>query len=94
MTSVSSGGPRRATFYTRANCSLCEVAYARLARLAAEGLVVVERVDISDDPALTAAYGSRIPVLRLEGGVTFEGRISEFRVRRALAADNKGETLQ
>ena len=73
-----------ARFYTRSNCSLCDKAYPILAQLAAEGLIVLETVDIATAPRLTEIYGHRIPVVELSTGHTFEGRISGFRLRRAL----------
>ncbi len=77
--------PPHARFFTRAHCSLCDRASVILARLEAEGLLSVERVDIGTDPALDARYGHRIPVVELSSGQHVEGRISEYRLRRALA---------
>lgn len=74
-------------FFTRTDCSLCERAYPILERLAGEGLLTVERMDIASDPALTAEYGARIPVLLFSTGAQYEGRISEARLRRDLAAN-------
>lgn len=58
--------------YTTVGCHLCEQAEAVLQAVAADG--AVDRaasdwtsVEISDDPALVAAYGLRIPVIRLQG---------------------------
>lgn len=75
-----------AILYTRADCSLCDKAAHILERLAAEGLLTWEKRDIAASPALTAAFADRIPVVELVGGPRFEGRISEFRLRKALAA--------
>ncbi|MGB0385132.1 MAG: glutaredoxin family protein [Ardenticatenaceae bacterium] len=85
MTSVSKKTRPHARLFTRDNCSLCERVYPILARLAAEGLLTVERIDIASDPTLMQEYGYRIPVLHLSTGHTYEGRISEFRLRRTLA---------
>lgn len=82
MSSVSETA--RARLYTRAGCGLCERAATVLARLADEGLLSVEQVDIARDAALRDWYGDRIPVVVLSTGDVFEGRISEFRLRRAL----------
>lgn len=71
-------------FYTRAGCSLCERAYPILQRLAAEGALRVEVVDIAADAALDAALGTQIPVVELPDGRRLAGRISEFRMRRLL----------
>lgn len=73
------------TFYTRPGCTLCEGVERLLARLAAEGLVDWRRVNIEDDPLLLARFSQSIPAVAVEGGPLFEGRISEYRLRRALA---------
>lgn len=79
-------------FFTRADCSLCERAYPILERLAAEGLITVERLDIATDPALAEQYGARIPVVVFSTGMVYEGRISEARLRRHLAAGQPSDT--
>ncbi len=76
--------------YTRDNCSLCERAYPVLERLATEGVVTVDIIDIRGDPTLNDRYGERIPVLEFPSGAVLEGRISEFRIRRLLAATPLG----
>nr|WP_290666431.1 glutaredoxin family protein [Ardenticatena sp.] len=85
-----------AILYTRTDCTLCDKAAHILERLAAEGLLTWEKRDIEASPALTAAFDDRIPVVELVGGPRFEGCISEFRLRKALAAhhDNVSNTMQ
>ncbi len=51
--------------YTKPGCHLCEEARAVI-EVAALGLVVNE-VDISENPELMARYGLRIPVLVVAG---------------------------
>ncbi len=87
MPSASDGAAVRARLFTRADCSLCFRARAILQRLSDEELLMWEVVDISADPALTANYGSRIPVVELSTGDVFEGRVSEFRLRQRLARE-------
>lgn len=84
MTSVSKDTIPHARFFTRANCSLCDRAYPIVERLANEGLLTVEKIDITTDPLLVKQYGHRIPVVELSTGQIYEGRISQFRLRRAL----------
>ncbi len=84
MTSVSKQELPHAQFFTRANCSLCDRAYPIVERLADEGLLTVEKIDIASDPLLIKQYGHRIPVVKLSTGEIYEGRISQFRLRRAL----------
>ena len=73
-----------AHFYTRADCCLCERASRVLAGLEQGGYLTVERLDIATDPTLNEQYGVRIPVVELSTGHRFEGRISEYRLRKAL----------
>ncbi len=87
MPSASDGVPRPARFYTRPTCSLCDRAYSVLERLAGEGLLTIERIDIQSSPALTERFGHTIPVVELSSGEIFQGRISEFRLRRALQSE-------
>lgn len=84
MNSVSTPNPPLLRFYTRPDCSLCERVYPTLQRLAAEGIITVESINIEGDASLTDAYGTRIPVLEFPDGQVLEGRISEFRIRRRL----------
>ncbi|MDX1458767.1 MAG: glutaredoxin family protein [Marinobacter sp.] len=52
------------TFYTTAQCHLCELAEALLINTPLSEPVPVEAVDIAQSEALVATYGTRIPVLR------------------------------
>ena len=79
----------QAHFFTRTDCCLCDRAYPILRRLAAEGLLEVTQVDIATDPSLLEKYKHRIPVVQLSTGHVYEGRISEFRLRRALRTQNR-----
>jgi glutaredoxin len=59
---------RRITFYTRANCHLCDSARYVLERtLAGRTDVSVQFVSIDDDPATRARYNNHIPVIMLDG---------------------------
>ena len=54
--------------YTTVGCHLCEQAEDVLqAALAGDSDLHWSPVEISDDPTLVAAYGLRIPVIRLPG---------------------------
>jgi hypothetical protein len=67
--------PLRLTLYVARDCHLCELARGDLALLASELELVVEEVDITDDPALEQVYRRWIPVIEHEGE-----RISVYRV--------------
>lgn len=76
--------PRQVRLYTRPGCSLCERVVPVLDRLAAEGLIAWESVNIETDPLLLKQYADRIPVVEVEGAGVLAGRVSEYRLRRLL----------
>jgi thiol-disulfide isomerase/thioredoxin len=65
-------------------CSLCDKAQAILDRLADEYPLRIEKRDITRDPAAFERYRYVIPVVEFVDGPRFEGKITEFRLRRAL----------
>lgn len=76
------------TCYGKAECPLCDKAKEPLARALRPygGRVRAEWVDIAADPALLARWGERIPTIVAGETVLAEGKVSELRLRRALAA--------
>jgi thiol-disulfide isomerase/thioredoxin len=75
--------PLRVVLYRSAGCGLCDAAEAMLARIARRLPIVVEAVDIGDDPALGARYVFEIPVIEAEGRVIARAPV----VEAALAAE-------
>ena len=71
-------------FHTRAGCSLCEKAWPLAVALAERHGLVLERVDITRDPALLRRDGERIPVLMLGDALLGWGRLSERAIEREL----------
>ena len=55
------------TVYSRPGCHLCDDLLAALAELPATRGAAVDVVDISGDLALERDYGTRIPVVELNG---------------------------
>jgi hypothetical protein len=77
--------------YGRAGCHLCELAQKPVSRaVAATRGATLRQVDIDTDDDLRTRYGQRIPVVtaRVDGveHVLAEGKVSDIRLRRALAA--------
>lgn len=69
--SIAVGGrlsDRRVEVLTREGCHLCDRLEARLERPAARLGLAVVAVDVDDDAALRAAYGTRVPVVRTSNG--------------------------
>lgn len=75
---------REARVFGRADCHLCHRACDVLAAIARDTPLRVEVVDIDLEPRLSSLYGDRIPVIQVDGVVVAEGRVSEYRLRRAL----------
>ena len=72
------------TLYTTTGCHLCEALEAWLARLA-NAEVRLERVEVADDDALMASYGTRLPVLVDASGGELEGGHEPARLAAWLA---------
>ncbi len=76
--------PLEVTFYSKPDCSLCDKAEALLRRLRREYPLRVTKVNILEHPELRAAYGCKIPLLKIDGGNQLALRITEERLRRAI----------
>ncbi len=75
--------PRAITFYTRANCHLCDSARYVLERaLAGRTDVRIAYIDIDADPDLRRRYNDHVPVILLDGVELARHRLD----LRALAA--------
>ncbi|MHB0776463.1 glutaredoxin family protein [Halomonas sp. WWR20] len=73
------------TLYTTLGCHLCEQLEAHLAEHG-KPEISVEKVEISEDPALVARYGERIPVLADRAGHELERGFEHQRLTPWLAA--------
>ena len=74
---------------TRAGCSLCEKAAARLAALADEYGFTFAATDVdaaaaAGDPSLRAEYGDLLPVVLLDGAQHSYWEVDELRLRADL----------
>jgi glutaredoxin len=77
----------RITLYGRPGCHLCDEARTVIERVCADlGESYVE-VSIDDDPALVRRFGNEIPVTFVDGAQHDFWRVSEQRLRAALAAE-------
>lgn len=79
----------RVTVYTREVCPLCEDAFDAIEDVAerVEREVVVESVDVDDDPELREAYGDRVPYVFVDGTPAFKYRVDAAELERALRED-------
>lgn len=76
------------TLYTRAGCHLCESAKSVIEAARPDGEFTYEEVDIETDPALVARFGWEIPVVMINGLVTFKYRLTADEFRRQLRTMN------
>lgn len=80
----------RVELFTRAECSLCEVAKAVLDDVRGRIDFELVQVDITGDPEAFARYQWDIPVIHVDGHRAFKHRVEagplEARIRRAGAA--------
>jgi hypothetical protein len=67
--------------YSRPDCSLCEQMLLDLADLLGSKANDVQVLDISGDPTLERKYGTRIPVLTIDGEFVCDYRLDRDRVR-------------
>ena len=71
-------------FLTREGCSICADVLARLRVPARLLRVHIEEIDVERDPDLEAAFGGRVPVVRVGGRVVAEGRATAGEAWRAV----------
>lgn len=69
--------------YSRRGCHLCEQAEEWLAFHAPDTVVI----DVDGVPEAAAAFGLRVPVVLIDGGVVLEGRFDERHVLAAIRPD-------
>ena len=75
----------RITLITRPGCHLCNDARAVVSRVADDLGVTWEERSIDDDDALREQYWEQIPVTLVDGAPHDFWRVSEDRLRTALA---------
>ena len=75
----------RITLITRPGCHLCDDARAVVEAVAADLGVGWAEVSIDDDPQLRERYWEQIPVTLVDGAQHDFWRVSEHRLRAALA---------
>ncbi|MDH4046760.1 MAG: glutaredoxin family protein [Gammaproteobacteria bacterium] len=72
--------------YSRPGCHLCEVLLDELLPLV-RGVGQVKVIDVETRPDWKSAYGSRIPVVEVDGRYVCQHRLDRKALRRALAGD-------
>ena len=76
----------RVTLYSKPGCHLCDEARAVIERVCADLGETYDEISILSDPVLQERYGEEIPVTLVDGRQHDFWRVSEERLRAALAA--------
>jgi Glutaredoxin-like domain (DUF836) len=76
--------PVRMTILSRDNCHLCRVIYRIALHLQSEASIEIQKVSIESDMTLMERYGTRVPVVLLDGVEHFAGAVTEGELRRAI----------
>ena len=82
---------QRLVIYTRENCHLCDVAKDSLHRFS-NWLPPIEEIDIEESAELVQRYGTRIPVIELDGEERFSGVVNEILLKRLIEGTAPLET--
>ena len=77
------GPSLKVTFYTKENCSLCDLAREMLGDLRDDASLEIEAVDITKSPEAWAEYREMIPVVEVGDDILW-GRIDEDELREFL----------
>lgn len=80
----------RLVLYGRVGCHLCEEARALVASVASETGAPWAEIDVDDDAELAERYAELVPVVTVDGVQQGYWRIDADRLRRALAAGDRG----
>ena len=84
----------RLTIYSRPGCHLCDgmklLVHRVIAAQSDSHTVVLDEIDISNDPELLDRYGLEIPVLMIDGKKVAKYRVSEAELIQMLEA-RKGQ---
>jgi len=75
----------RVVVYSREGCHLCEAAEATVAQVCADVGASWSRVDVDADPDLVRRFSDMVPVTFVDGRQHDFFRVTEARLRSALA---------
>jgi len=71
--------------YSRPGCHLCEDALQQVEGMRDNYQILLEEVNIDEDPALKERLGQQIPVVTVDGGNRVTSPISSEKLRRAFS---------
>ncbi|PYS04309.1 MAG: thioredoxin family protein [Acidobacteria bacterium] len=70
--------------YSRPACHLCDEAKAVLERVRQRYAFALRVINIEEDAALEAAYGTQIPVVFINGNMAFKYHVNEAELERKM----------
>ncbi len=85
---TSSGRHICIDFYTREGCCLCDDALKILASARSRYPFELNLIDVDQAVPLQHAYGTRVPVITVNGRERFHGRVNRVLLERLLAAES------
>jgi len=85
MGAMSQSAETRITLYSRPGCHLCDEARAVIETVCADTGEAYAEVDIDQDPDLRERFTNEVPVTYVDGRQHDFWRVSEQRLRAALA---------
>jgi glutaredoxin len=77
---------RRLVLYSSPECHLCHLARRKLERVRRFVPFQLEEVDVRHDADLRARFGTRIPVVTIDGRERLVSKVTEFGLLKALLA--------
>jgi glutaredoxin len=75
---------RHVVVYSRANCHLCDDAWALLEQARSHHHFTLEKIDVEPDAELAARYGSEVPVVVIDGKERFRGQVNAVLLKRVF----------
>jgi glutaredoxin len=73
--------------YTRKDCCLCDEMKSVVREVAGDISLRVEEIDVDSAPELKEKYGSKVPVLFLNGRKAFKYRVTVKELKKRLGRE-------
>lgn len=74
----------RIIVYSRPECHICRVIHRMARHLQRELVFDLQKIDVTADESLMAAYGNRVPVVVIDRREICSGAVTEGQLRRAI----------
>jgi len=74
----------RVTLYSRRDCCLCDEMKAVIKAVAAKIAIDLDEVDVDSSPQLQEQFGSKVPILFIDGRKAFKYRLTAADLAKRL----------